>query len=529
MTTSKKVALSVVVVLLIALGIFLRERVGSDERPKPLPGEVAVLAPGKQAETTERAAPTRLQAEPSEVVRTALESSQPKLAEEAPAEGSLLLRVSWHDGTPAAGIGAFVQTGESMFEGTREVRTDEAGACRIDHLKPRKIVVRLDRQGMGGAEIKAGELVELSLTISDGNDLQGIVVEADGSPVAGAEIYVDHGFKMGHIVAHSGPDGRFSVRSISRGMVWLSARAPFHPPTHQVMVGGVAPDKDPRTENVRLVFLARGGALQGVLRDGEGNPVSNAQVLVGREVDFMHQGDLDQIRLPDGSDVYLPSAQRLAVDDDGRFSAAGVAIGKQPVRVRAPGFGQWTGEAEIREGEVARIGIVLLPGTTVEGTLRDFGGRPLKGPPIALAGEYAFHQRSDSAAADGSYALHDLPLGDFELVVCRDGAPTSVSVHLVGSPGAVLRWDPVLGTGLAIRGRIVARGLDLREFMICCTGVTAPGTLRSDTAQPDSGGWFEFTDRDDVPHRIVVSSSLQPMLPLAVLESVTPSGKDLVV
>ena len=72
------------------------------------------------------------------------------------------------------------------------------------------------------------------------------------------------------------------------------------------------------------MFLARGGALDGILLDGEGNPVSDAQVLVGREVDFMDKDEWDPIRLPDGSDAYLPSAQRVAVDDQGGFRVAGV-------------------------------------------------------------------------------------------------------------------------------------------------------------------------------------------------------------
>jgi hypothetical protein len=174
--------------------------------------------------------------------------------------------------------------------------------------------------------------------------------------------------------------------------------------------------------------------------------------------------------------------------------------------------------------------IVLLPGTTVEGTLSDISGRPVAGVPIVLAGEHAFHHRSGFAAADGSYVLHDLPLGEFELVVFQNGAPTNVSVHLVGSPGAVLRWNPVLGTGLVIRGRVVARGLDSTHFRIQCTGrANAQGQARFDSAQPDVDGRFEFLDRDDVPHRLEISSDLQPSVPLAVFEKVLPAEKELVI
>jgi hypothetical protein len=334
---------------------------------------------------------------------------------------------------------------------------------------------------------------------------------------------------MGHVLAHSGPDGRFDIRSISRGMVWLSARAPFHAPTPQVLVGGVGKE-GPRTEEVRLVFRARGGALEGVLRDGDGKPVTNAQVLVGDEIDFMKPGELDPIPLPDGSEAYLPSAQRVTADGEGRFRFAGVPAGRQPVGVRAPGFGQWNGETEIREGELAQMEIVLLPGTTVEGTLSDAAGNPIEKLPIVLAGECAFRHHSAYSAADGSFALHDLPAGEFELVVFKDGAPTTVSAHLVGSPGAVLRWDPVLGGGLVIRGRIAAGGLDPTRFMIQCTGsANAQGMLHVDTAEPDAGGLFEFPDCADVPHRLEVSSSEQPSYPLVVLEHVLPAGQELVI
>ena len=111
-------------------------------------------------------------------------------------------------------------------------------------------------------------------------------------------------------------EAQFELAASYSGACRVSARAPFHAPTPQVLVGGVGADQDPWTIDVRILFLARGGALEGVLLDGEGNPVVNAQVLVGEEVDFTQKGDLDPIRLAEEllSDAFVEDRVEKKLD-----------------------------------------------------------------------------------------------------------------------------------------------------------------------------------------------------------------------
>src|SRR5262245_8437057 len=128
------------------------------------------------------------------------------------AAGSLLLRLSRQDGSPAAEVEAFVYSGAAEdFSDAIEARTDADGICLIEGLPAGKVTV-VARE-VGDQTIVAGEQAELALTIPLGFHVNGIVVDANGQPVAGAKVVAnssDAGW-MEDVVGRSGVDGTFHV------------------------------------------------------------------------------------------------------------------------------------------------------------------------------------------------------------------------------------------------------------------------------------------------------------------------------
>lgn len=511
MSLAKKTAIAAAAV---ALGVYLRRE--GERGPRNATGEAPtpVLAEETAALTH------RMESESPAESRTSVLVPTTAPVESAPAsEGSLLLRVSWHDGTPAQGIGVRLHTSYEELDilDSLEGTTGLEGTCLFDHV-PGRVRVLLDRGLQETIEVGAGEHAELAMTIPRGNDVEGIVVDADGRPVAGADVCVDQLLGAAFLVAHSGPDGRFPIRSVSERGCYLYARAPLHAPTLQWRLDGGSD----HTYEVRLVFPETGGGLEGTVRDAEDKPVAGAWVQVGDEMGWIQ----DDLPLPDGSKGGRLTWRQLAsTDAEGRFRIPGVATGTQAVKVRARGLGPWKGEVEIVDARASRLDITLLEGTSVTGTVTDLAGQPVAGVALHLAREMGLLRRAARSNAEGTYLLEDLPAWEFDLQAMLSERVCD-SRKVLGAPGLLLRWDPEIDGGLRIRGRVVAPGLDRARFFILSSAVAANGSGSGDNLSTGEDGRFELLRCADAPHEIRISSVEQPMFPLAILEDVLPGPEE---
>ncbi len=522
---SAKVALPALAVL--ATGAILWHRSGLKERPVTLDDAAPAGAEGRavRAEAPGTLVPTRMGGRQAVTATTASGHEAPAAlaqgSEHLEGPGSLLLRMSWHDGTPAADVSAMVYSGaaEDFYADAREVRTGADGTCLIEGLLPGNTSVFGRADTVGKAVVVAGEGVELALTISLGFDVDGIVVDSGGGPVAGAEIVADDSgmASAGDVVACSGADGRFRVRSVADGLCWLSARAPgFASSARYVFMSGAG-----ATLDVRLTLQAAGGTLTGTVRDAAGQGIAHAQLLVGDENAGAHA------TVPEGGQAWQPAARRVSVDENGRFEVHGVAVGPQPVRVRARDFAPLTGSAEVSAGETTELVITLLQEASVEGTVTDASGAPLAGLEV-YSGRGGFLDRVTSSGADGSFFVRGLPCGEFELQVASEGRG-SARTTLVGTPGALLRWDPVLDGGLSIRGRIVGEGIDPTQCVVRCERFTQGEAPYLHDVRPDAQGVFEFTGLSDAGHRLEVLGAELYVFPLAVRDDLRPGGGETVI
>jgi RNA polymerase sigma-70 factor (ECF subfamily) len=528
MSLATRLALPVLALVAVATGAVLWNRSGLDERSPTLHeagsdrlGARAVrseaprtLAPatskGRQALTPTAASGRRAPAAPAQGSEEHLDGP-----------GSLLLEMSWHDGTPAADVSAMVYSSaaEDFYADAFEVRTGADGTCRIDALPAGTVSVFGRADAVGDAVVVAGEEVELALTIPRGYDVDGIVVDAGGLPVGGAEIVADDSGNgwTGSVVACSGADGRFHVRSIADSLLFLSASAPgFAPSALYVFMSGAG-----ATLDVQLTLPAPGGTLTGTVRDAAGQAIAHAQLLVGDERGLGH------VTVPEGGQAWRPVARRVDADENGSFEIAGLAAGPQEVRVRARDFAPWTGVAEVSAGETTQLAITLLQEASVEGTVTDASGAPLAGIEV-LSGRGGFLDRWTRSRADGSFFVRGLPAGEFELQVAGERRGSSRAT-LSGTPGALLRWDPMLDGGLSIRGRIVGAGIDPTACVVRCERFAEGGVQYWEEERPDEQGVFEFSGVSDAGHHLEVLAADVYLFPLAVLGNVHPAAGETVI
>jgi RNA polymerase sigma factor (sigma-70 family) len=374
--------------------------------------------------------------------------------------GALRMNVLWaEDRAPAVNVGVRVDAGDpGPGAAPLRVTTDENGRAGIDSLRPGTWIARPCFGGLAFASVGAGETAEVEILIPEGIAVRGAVVDSNGNPVPGAGIFLGAGAADPQwevaLVGHSDANGGFELRSAPAQVgACLSARAADRAPTRQYMLTGA-----PRSRSeVRLVFEADGTRLSGRVVGFAGGPVAGASVLVGSEREIAIATE------PDGTVAQAPIGQLVASDADGRFELEGVPLGSLAVQVRAPGFAPWRGTCDTRATD--RLDVRLKAPARIRGTVRDARGEPVAGAAITAEETSFFARSSVRSAADGAYALVDL--ADGPLLVRAGTQERGFATHTFELElGADVEWNPALGGGAELRGRVEAAGIALDGWVV---------------------------------------------------------------
>jgi hypothetical protein len=439
--------------------------------------------------------------------------------------GSLTLHVKWSDdGSPAAGVWMrlFQRGADDPYRDTLDARSDANGDARIERVRAGRVVALLDRGPRAEVEVEGGRESEATIEIPAGVTAAGVVLDVDGRPFAGADIFLQAfgASYEGFVVARSAEDGSFTVRGLEARMVFsVSARAPDRAPTKQ----HVAHAQVGETVAMQLAFEAQGGALTGRVLGPDGSGVAGARVLVGGDDDE----DRTAVPLPDGTIGRAPAAQVTRTDARGEFAIEGLATGVQRVRARAPGFAIWSGEVEIAAGRTRSFDVQLVPGVSLSGVARDAAGDPLAGIEIWMRTGDAFEAAMRRTAADGSYAMSDLPLGEFDIEAVGDERGYA-EAQLFGVSGGELRWDPRLSTGLALDVQLIAPGRELAKWRVTAEQLTDDINGYADTQTTDAAGRAHFVNVPDIELRISLRAPGPHAFPRAVRHGVRARDGELV-
>lgn len=321
---------------------------------------------------------------------------------------------------------------------------------------------------MGGVEVPTAEPVRLRLARP--RSLEGRVRDRLGEPVAGARLFVSDtagaplggGWDRTPAHATADPEGRFVLDGLKPGTAYVTAKASGY---RTRAAQAVEVPETGQAQPVEIT-LEPGTFLEGTVRDGRGNPVPEARVMV--------QGER-------GGDV-------APVDAEGRYEVADLEPGPVQVQATLRGGPSARGALEIRPGR-NRLDLTLSEGSEVSGRIVDAQGAPVPGASLSLRpapreGQMVFMGENQAvSSADGSFVLQGVSDGEYALTGSRRGfAPATLpGIQVAGAPVAGLELR--LGPGAVIRGGLL--GLD--PAVLSQVEVTAywdGGTFRQGVVEP---------------------------------------------
>ncbi len=419
------------------------------------------------------------------------------------------------------GEGSVVRTGK---DGSYRVRALPEGRYRVIADEPR--YVRVVKRSVA---VPAGEVRRLDFAVKRGAAIAGRVVDETGAPVAGARgTVVRTTFGSAAALAslaarlenadatlssfRSAPDGTFRQSRITPSEDYSLFVA--FPAAELFRRDGISLAPGQTLTGLEVV-LRRGLALEGIVVDAAGSPVSGAAVSLGTE-DAMRRGFKVQLR-------------KVETDAAGHFVVRGLPEGALEVAVSKAGAALPDPvKVVLATGQSPEpLRIVLEPGASIGGFVRTKSGRPVEGLAVfarrakgATGRAGASNVVSLPTDSEGVFLIEGLrpeetyeismfepePTTRFAPQVMRTVAAPAENVILEGPTRGRIRGVAVdLDTGRPIREFTV-----LRENEAFSTGAfpsayrpAAPGT-RIEVASED--GAFELEAVPEGTWRVVVEA-----------------------
>ena len=149
----------------------------------------------------------------------------------------------------------------------------------------------------------------------------------------------------------------------------------------------------------------------------------------------------------------------------------------------------WRREVIVRAGGATELAVDLEPGVTLFGSVRGEDLLPVGECEIRIGGWDDPSGSFVRTAADGTYRLDAVTLGDFE-VTAHERKAGRASVRLHGAPGALLRWDPILTAGARMIVKVVDEFDAPMRGWYAHVGATIDGQWESRWGPTDADGRF---------------------------------------
>lgn len=322
-------------------------------------------------------------------------------------------------------------------EGEAEAMSGPEGRFDLSGLRPGRHRVSASTPGRAETSVPAeagGEPIEIVLELV--GEIVGRVVDADGTPVEGAEILAEDRSEsagpLSYAVGRADEGGgRFLLSNVAPGTYRLDVQAQGQGVAGlsavRVAAGG--------TTDVGTLRLARGGILQGVVVDAEGRGIPGASV--NAERDAMSQ----------------TGSFGTQTGSTGAFEIRGVPIGPCYVTARHPAYASSERvPAEVDpEKDLPPVRIVLARGGRLEGRAFHRDGRPFTDGRVQVwplgPGRGRGLREAAALDGDGSFVLDHL-------------SPARTRVDLM----AFVSSSPGLGIGMTnILAGVASQEVEVRE------------------------------------------------------------------
>lgn len=363
--------------------------------------------------------------------------------------------------------------------GGEELLTDALGRCELRHARGEveveafKREVGIARSTIGFAPLFDGKLIKLRLVVPI--EVRGVVLDADGAPVAGARVEIG---MPGLIMREDVPfvpdpvttdeEGRFELHLHSNGLFTVQAwRADERSQSEEVARGG--------GRQQELVLRLMGAlAIEGTVRFSDGSPAGGCVVRIAENVDGDRQ----------------PFYDGGPADEAGRFRYALPRPGSYGLTVTSPHAARLTRTITIDTHRPQReIELVFEAPAAVTGRVLWEDGRPASACRVVawsdgernpsdlsrdLTEENAIHQGYvlGETAADGSFTLAPLqPGASYSLSFQPDARRKKASASEHDVPAGTQGLEVVLSEerlrGAFVFGRVSsALAKDLRNVRV---------------------------------------------------------------
>lgn len=369
-----------------------------------------------------------------------------------------------------------VSPGDEPFQGHASTKTDVGGDFQLEGVPSGTVSIHANHRDYTEAtkevQVPPGGAVTVDLTLAQGYEVSGRVVQASGEPVIGAEVRLTQqrsGDGRSSIGVVSNSEGKFSFKAVEPGRYQVSSATPELPASTQEEIEVEGGD----VFGVEVV-LTSGTNIRGLVTGLDDSELATVEVRASNQRRASFQAQLRQ----DGS-------YRLGPLSPGVWSLQAVV---------GSGGRQRREQVNVEEGmDEILVDFSFTIGTDLSGRVLQ-GGEPLPGAPVRAEGLDVGASSSGRTDFEGNFHLEDLEEGTYWLTV-RDpmvGAEHGEEVT-VGSSGPVEIEMP----SAIIAGRILSAvdgGPLSRAVVEVSLADPRPGfrSMRSRSAWTDAEGRFQL-------------------------------------